>query len=275
MTTATATTPAPSGSAVPRITFKEILDSEWLKIRTVRSTLWTMLSFVGVIVGMSALTAAVTVATYDKLSAHEKATFDPTAQSIAGPSYLGVIAALVLGVIVVTGEYATGMIRTSMTAVPRRTMLFVGKATALVMIVLIASLISMFAAFFLGQAILSSKNLNVGIGDKHVLRAVIGGALYLALASLFAYAIGMLLRHTGGAVTVAIAAIFVLPIISALFPSSWHLAKYTPSGAGMSIMSTVDQGSDSLGPWGGFLLFCCYTAVLLAAALVLFRKRDA
>ena len=274
--TAAATTPTAPAPYAERVTFREVLDSEWLKIRTVRSTLWTMLSLVIVVIGMSALVCAITASTFDKLKPDEKAKFDPTAFSISPGSYFGVIAALVLGVLVITGEYATGLIRSSLTAVPRRIELFLGKAVCLAAIVLIASVIAMFASFFIGQAILSTHHLNTSLGKPHVLRAVIGGALYLTGAALFAYAIGMLLRHTGGAVTVAIGTIFVLPIVSGFFPNSWHVAKYTPSGAGMAIMGTITtHDNSSFGPWTGFLLFLVYVAVLLMLGATLFDKRDA
>jgi ABC-2 type transport system permease protein len=185
-----------------------------------------------------------------------------------------VIAALVLGVVVITGEYATGLVRTSLTAVPNRTAFLVGKAACLAGIVLIASLIAMFTSFFTGQGILSAKSLDVGLGAPHVLRAVVGGALYLTAASLFAYAIGVLLRHTGGAVASAIGAIFVLPIVIGFLPSSWHASKYTPSGAGMAIMSTI-KDKTQFAPWTGFALFLVYVVVLLGLALWLFRERDA
>ncbi|MEV4255774.1 ABC transporter permease subunit [Spirillospora sp. NPDC049652] len=263
------------GAARRPARFTDAVAAEWIKIRTVRSTFWTLLAGIVVTVGLSVLLAWFFVSAYDQLSTRERFRFDPTAYGLAGINF-GMVAFGVLGVLVVTGEYATGMIRTSLTAVPRRTRLFAAKALVLGVVVLVVGEIVSFAAYFLSQLVFASRSLDEGLGADGVLRAVIGGGLYLTLIALFALALGMLLRHTAGAVTTVLGLLFVLPIIGSFLPGDLGrtVRKLLPSNAGGAIMNTRPS-ADSLSPWAGLGVFALYTAVLLVAALVAFRRRDA
>ncbi|MEV5574724.1 ABC transporter permease subunit [Spirillospora sp. NPDC052269] len=256
-------------------TFADAVASEWIKILTVRSTFWTLLAGLVVTIGLSGLLALVFVSAYDNLTPHDKLQFDPTAYGLVGIQF-GMVAFGVLGVLVITGEYATGMIRTSLTAVPRRARLFAAKALVLGVVVLIVGEIVSFAAYFLSQLIFADKNLNEGLGAHGVLRAVIGGGLFLTLIALFALAFGALLRHTAGAVTTVLGLLFVLPIVASFLPGTFGetVRKLMPSAAGGAVMGTRPS-RDLLSPWTGLGLFALYTAVLLIVALVLFQKRDA
>ncbi|MFC5182258.1 ABC transporter permease subunit [Actinomadura harenae] len=267
--------PGRPGTAGRPASFADAVAAEWIKIRTVRSTFWTLLAGLVVTIGLSVLLALVFVSAYDQLTPRDRFQFDPTAYGLVGIQF-GMVAFGVLGVLVVTGEYATGMIRTSLTAVPRRTRLFAAKALVLGLLVLVVGEIVSFASYFLSQLIFADRNLNEGLGEHGVLRAVIGGGLFLTLIALFALAFGMLLRHTAGAVTTVLGLLFVLPIIGSFLPGDFGVTirKFLPTAAGGAVMGTRPS-SDVLSPWVGLGVFALYTVVLLALALVLFQRRDA
>ncbi|REE99630.1 ABC transporter permease subunit [Thermomonospora umbrina] len=266
---------APAAGPPRKATFGNVLGSEWTKIRTVKSTFWTLLAGVVVSIGLSGLISLGFTSSYDQLSAEDKAQFDTAAFSLVGLNF-GMVAFGVLGVLVITGEYATGMIRTSLTAMPRRTEYLAAKALALTGLVLVVGLVVSFASFFLAQLVYATKDLDGSLGDPGVLRAVIGGAVYLTLIALISLGVGMLLRHTAGAVTTVLGVLFVLPIIGSFLPGSWgdNLAKVLPSNAGGMMMSAREM-DDALSPWAGGLVFALYTVVVLAAAFFSFNKRDA
>jgi ABC-2 type transport system permease protein len=179
-------------------------------------------------------------------------------------------------VLVISAEYSTGMIRTTFSAVPTRDTVLRVKAAVFGATAAVVGLISSFIAFFVGQAILSSKHIGASIGDPNVLRAVIGAGLYLAVLGLFALGIGALIRHTAGAIATLFGLIFVLPGIVLALPTSWSnaISKYLPSNAGEAVFRTVTDRA-SLSPWVGFGLFCAYTALALIAAGVVIKRRDA
>jgi ABC-type transport system involved in multi-copper enzyme maturation permease subunit len=253
----------------------DVVRSEWTKLRSVRSTYWTLLVAALAMVGLSALLCSIYIGRYDTLSAADKATFNPTAFSLNG-SLLAQLAVGVLGVLVITAEYSTGMIRTTFSAVPRRDTVLGVKAAVFGATAAVVGLISSFAAFFVGQAILSSKHIGASIGDPNVLRSVIGAGLYLAVLGLLALGIGALIRHSAGAIAAVFGLIFVLPSIVFALPASWSnaISKYLPSNAGEAIFRTVRDRS-TLSPWVGFGLFCAYAAAALIAAGVLINRRDA
>jgi len=182
----------------------------------------------------------------------------------------------VLGVLVITSEYSTGAIRASLLAVPRRIPMLAAKAVTFAILVFVLGEIVSFAAFFLGATILHS-HAPVSLSDAGVTRAVVGSGLYLTVLGLFAMAVGGLVRHTAGAITGVIAFVIVLEPLSTLIPGTWgnHIHDYLPTSAGRLIISTVRVSGQVLSPWQGFGVFCLWTAVLLAAAGILLRLRDA
>ncbi|MFI6522570.1 ABC transporter permease [Spirillospora sp. NPDC050679] len=265
--------PAPAGA--PRNTFARTVASEWTKIRTVKSTFWTLLAGAVVVIGFSALWALLFTASYDQLTPADRAGIGPTTpMQIA--FYFGMVIFGVLGVLVITSEYATGMIRTALTAVPNRRRYLAAKAAVLALVVLVAGMVVSFASFLVGQAILSTKGLGGSLGDAGVLRAVFGGGLYLTLIALLALGVGVILRHTAGSVVVVFVVLFVLGIVGGFLPGEWGatVAKYLPSNAGSAVLAPR-QAEGVLAPWEGLGVFALYTAVALAAALVLFQERDA
>lgn len=274
-TTAIPSAPPPSDLSKSRVTFTNVMASEWTKLRSVRSTFWTVLSLFVVTVGLGMLISWGVASSYDQLSSADKATFDPTSISLSGLMF-GQLAIAVLGAMVISVEYSTGGIRTTLTAVPQRLKLLGAKAVVFFLLALVTGLVVSFASFFVGQFFLGRENISAGIGDPDVLRAVIGGGLYLAGSGMFGFALGALLRSTAGGITLAVAALVVLPIIAATLPGSWGNAieRYFTSNAGSQITS-INATGNVLSPWAGYLVFTVWWVVILAIAAVLLKRRDA
>jgi ABC-2 type transport system permease protein len=254
----------------------DVLRSEWTRLRTVRSTYWTLLGAAVFIVGLAAIVCSVEVAQFDKLTAGDKAAFNPVTFSLVGAG-LGQLAVGVLGVLIITNEYASGMIRTTFASTPQRTTVLVAKAAVFGTVTFVVTTLASFGAFFVGQAILSRKNLGVTIGEPGALRSVVGSGLFLAVLGLFALGLGTILRKTAGAIAALFGVLFILPVIVSLLPSSMDgIQKYLPSNAGQEIIFGSGQSSsDVLSPWVGFAVFCLYAIVTLTIAATLLVRRDA
>ncbi|MEO6502998.1 MAG: ABC transporter permease [Jatrophihabitantaceae bacterium] len=255
-----------------------LLNAEWTKIRSLRSTVWSLLLLFVVTVGFTALFTALTVAQWDTTDPAQKAQIlaDPGRMVIGAGFQLGQLAICVLGVLVITSEYSSGTIRASLLAVPTRTPMLAAKAAVFAVLTFIVGELTAIPTFFLGSAILHSRA-PVSITDPGVLRALFGGGLYLAVLAVFAIAIGSLVRHTAGAITGIIGFVLVLAPLAQLLPGSVgkHIHAYLPSEAG-SLAAAPHQGvNDLLTPWQGLGVFCLETAVLIAAAAYLLRRRDA
>jgi ABC-type transport system involved in multi-copper enzyme maturation permease subunit len=282
----TSTPPAPAApaaapelpSAPPLTGFGWLMRAEWTKIRSVRSTIWSLIIFVVVTVGFTALITWLIAANWSQARPEQRAATaaDPTATILGTGLGFGQLAICVLGVLVVSSEYSTGMIRASLLAVPRRALMLAAKALVFALIVLAAGEVVAFCSFFLGGAILHS-HAPVSLGDPGVSRAVVGAGLYLMVLGLFSMAAGTVMRHTAGAVTTTIGVVFVLPIIASLLPGSWgqHVHDYLPSQAGAMIAQAHQGTNQVLSPWQGFGVFCAETAILLGVAFYLLRRRDA
>jgi ABC-type transport system involved in multi-copper enzyme maturation permease subunit len=188
----------------------------------------------------------------------------------------------VLGALTISSEYSTGMIRTSLTAMPRRGTVFAAKGVVFGAVALVVGLVTSFLAFFVGQAILSSQHVNTTLGQPEVLRTVIGGGLFLAVCGLLSYGLGAMLRHSAGAIAAGIGLMFVLWILSQFLPgppSGWFgqadIDKWIPFNAGSAIWEHQANGLNPFSPWIGFAVFCAYAAVAVIAGLVVFLRRDA
>jgi hypothetical protein len=256
-----------------------LLAAEWTKIRSVRSTVWSLVAFVVVAIGFSTLFAVVLHHNWSQSGPHPelaRVQQDPTGVIFGAGFELGQLALSVLGVIVITSEYSSGAIRSSLLAVPRRLEMLGAKAVVFTVLVLVVSAITVFAVFFIATSILSA-DVSITLGQPGVLRATIGGILYLALVGLFAMAIGGLIRHTAGAISTVIGMILVVPILVGLIPGTIaaHVQAYLPTQAGSLIGQTTQQSGDLLSPWQGFGVFCLWVAVLLAASGWLLVRRDA
>jgi ABC-type transport system involved in multi-copper enzyme maturation permease subunit len=241
----------------------------------VPSTFWTLLVAAVATVGLGALICAIYVSRYGKPSPFHRTVFNPVSYSLSGVM-LAQLAIAVLGVLVITNEYSSGMIRTTLTAAPLRRTLLAAKALVFTVTTLVVGVASCFAAFFLGQAILSGHHLETSIGSPGVLRAVVGAGLYLAVLGLLSLGLGTLLRSTAGAIAAVVGLVLVLPGLTQALPASWANAidKYLPSNAGQAIFHVHTQ-AHMLSPWLGFAVFCAYAAVALFAAGYLLHRRDA
>jgi len=268
--------PAPSG----RAGFGGTLRSEFTKIRSVRSTYWTLLMLLAVSVGLGAAISAVVAGSWSQPPSPGAPPdiHDATQVSIAALLILGQLVIVVLGALVLTAEYSTGMIRTSLIAMPRRIVIYVAKAVAFGAVALAVSLVTAFTAFFLGQSLLARTHYSATLAGHDVLRAVIGIALYITLCGLFAFAAAAIIRNTAATITAMIGLLFVIPTLVNLLPQSWgnDLVRWLPNSAGRAISATVGgQDPHLFSPWGQFAVFAVYTAVLLVVGGILFRKRDA
>jgi ABC-2 type transport system permease protein len=278
MSTATATQRPSRRASRPtpkNVTQARVLLSEWTKLRSLRSTVFSMLAAVVFIIGLAVLVPSVTVAHWPPRNPGEAASFDPTSRSLAG-IFLAQLAIGVLGVLLISGEYATGMIRATLAAVPTRLPVLWAKTVVFATTTLVVTVPAVLAAFLIGQSILKGKNLQTSLGDSGVLRAVIGAALYLTVIGILGLGLGALLRNTAAAISTLFGILFVLPIIVRFLPSSWSdpIDKYLPSTLGEGI-TRVHADPAALSPWGGFALFCGYAAVVLVGAAVMLRRRDA
>jgi ABC-2 type transport system permease protein len=245
--------------------------AEFTKVRSVPSTGWSLLAAAAMIVGFGVLYAMVRVSRPPA----DPASFDATGAALSGVQ-LAQIAVGVLGALVITAEYATGSIRTTFTAVPRRTRVLVAKAAVVATVTFAVSLPGVFAAFLIGQRVLAPQHLDASLSQPGVLRAVIGSALYLALVALLGLGLGVLLRSTAGAIAALFGLLFGLPIVAGFLPASIadHVGRYLPSSAGLAV--TFDgRDPSSLPPWTGLAVFALYTAALLALGAWRLRRADA
>ncbi|HEY2551209.1 MAG TPA: ABC transporter permease subunit [Streptosporangiaceae bacterium] len=250
------------------------LRSEFIKIRSVRSTYWTLIAMILVTIGLGALASFGAAQHPNQLGPG----FDATQRSLVG-MILGQLIIVVLGALTVTSEYSTGMIRTSLTAMPRRGTILAAKGLVFAGVTFVTGLVASFASFFIGQAIMSGKHIDVTLGDPHVLRAVIGGALFLTACGLLAFGLGLVLRHTAGTITTCVGLLFVLVILSDFLPQSWQndVDRWIPFNAGAQIWSAVPapRSDHMFAAWPGFAVLASYAVIAVIAGVILFRKRDA
>jgi ABC-2 type transport system permease protein len=310
-------TPAPGLrlSALPPATGRAglagAIRSEITKIRSVRSTYWTLAALLIVSIGIG---AAVTAGVNGSFANNpgQKAGFDATQVSLIPFFEIGQLIIAVLGALVITAEYSTGMIRTSLTAQPRRGVVYAAKAIVFTSVTLVVSFVTSFVAFFLGQALLSGSgvsaslfhnvtipmNANEGpgpnggpgpgsvtfsgtdvISSSTVLGAVIGTALFVTVVAVMAFGLGAIIRHTAGTITTVIGVMFVIPIIMQALPNNWRwdMIRFMPDSAGRVLSVTIGNNSNQhlWSAWPQFLVTVAYAVALLAIGAYLFRKRDA
>ncbi|MCX4819433.1 ABC transporter permease [Streptomyces sp. NBC_01142] len=253
-----------------------VLQSEWTKIRTVSSTTWTLVSAFVVTVALGAALSALLKATFDDLSEVERLTFDPTFVSFSG-MILGQLAMVVFGVLVVGTEYSSGMIRTSLAAVPQRATFMFSKITVATVLALVVGFATSFLSFFLGQALLGEHRTT--IGADNVLRAVIGGGLYMGLIALFSMGVATMLRSSMLSLGILMPFFFLVSQILASVPKAKTVAQYFPDQAGSKIMQVVPTalGSDEApyGPWGGLGIMVIWVVLALLGGYLVLKKRDA
>ncbi|MGL5858533.1 MAG: ABC transporter permease [Angustibacter sp.] len=252
-----------------------VMLAELTKLRSLRSTLWTLVILFLVTVGFAVLIAAV-VTNVDPGPEQESVARGDNLSLVFSGLGLSQLAVAVLGVLMISSEYTTGGIRSTLTAVPQRLHLLVAKAVVLFGVTFGVGLVTAFTAFFVVQPILATDNLDVGIGDPQVLRSVVGGALYIAGSAMYGFAFGALIRKSAGAITTVVAVLLVLPGLVGLIPGSVGetIQEYFVSNAGQLITQpSVDP--QALGPWVGYGVFTLEWLALLAVAGYLMLRRDA
>jgi ABC-2 type transport system permease protein len=268
MTTATLT------PAAGRYGFRNVAQMEWLKLRSVRSTWWTLLVFAA---GMIALAILVLYHQHwASMSPADRASFDPTNDSYAGLA-IGQLAIGVLGVLVITSEFSSGMIRATFAAAPRRPVVLAAKAVVLTAVALVAGEILAFAAFAVGEAVLKAPAPHATLGQPGVLRAVLMAGAYPVLIGLIGLGLGALIRHTAGAISAVVSVLFVLPLILVPLGTSIQntAGQYMPMLIAENSLTAVKPVPHSLSPGPGFALLCGYAAVALAAGCLALARRDA
>lgn len=252
--------------------FGDVLRSEWTKLRSVRSTYWTMFFAVTVTV----VVAVIVCAKWAQDIRHSPGTtVDATTISLNG-LFLAQVAIGTLGVLVISSEYGTGMIRATFGAVPQRRIVLAAKALVFTIVTLVVGETLSFVAFWLGQAILHGAHAGASLSQPQVLRAVVGGGLYLAAVGLLGFGLGALIQHTAGALSAFFGVLFALSALADLLPTSWRndVMPYLPANAGTQIF-TVDRVHDALAPWTGLAVLCGYAAAAIGVAALLVTRRDA
>jgi ABC-2 type transport system permease protein len=310
MTTTTADVNLPVlPPAAGRAGLRGVLASEFTKLRSVRSTYWTIAALIVVSVGIAAI-AGFGVASNIHNNPQNKAGSDATQASLIAFFELGQLIIAVVGAMSITSEYSTGMIRTSLTVMPRRGTIYLAKLIVLTTVALVVSLVTSFISFFVGQAAMSGSGVSASlfhsvtipanalmhppaggngppivtfqgtdtISPGHVLAAVIGTALFVTVVALIAFGLGAIIRHTAGAITSAIGLMFVLSVIIQLLPDNWRwdIMRFFPDAAGRVLSVTVGPSNPHLwSAWPQFLVTIIWAVVLVGAGGYLFRKRDA
>ena len=255
--------------------FRRLLRSEWTKIWSVRSTAWSLAILVIGGIGLSALIAGVMAADWSTLSAADRQAV--TVKGAFGPGLsFAQLPLCVLGILVITSEYSTGMIRSTLLAVPGRTPVLAAKAAVFGAVAFAAGELLAFVSFPIARVMIGSR-VPESLGDPATLRAAFGAGLYLAVLGLFSFAVGVMVRHTAAAITAIIAIFVVFGDLSQFLPGTVgrHINAYMPANAGILVTHARQQAADLLSPWQGFGVLCLWTALLLAAAGFLLARRDA
>ena len=257
-----------------RVTQAGVFRSEWTKLYSLRSTRYALLATAVMTIAFGIIASAVTVSRWGTMSLADKATFNPLTTSLLGVRF-GVLAIGVLGVLLITGEYTTGMIRSTMTAVPKRLPVLWGKTGVYALVALAITIPAAFVAFFAGQAILSGQHIQIAFSHAGVPAAVLGAAGYLTLAGLFAMGLGAIMRSTAAGIASFAGVMFVIPPLISILPSSVanSIDPYLPSNAGQAMMQ-IGHHAQTLSPGAGLVVFAGYVAAVIAVAAVLLVKRD-
>lgn len=254
------------------VTLRRVLGSEWVKLRSLRSSWITMALAVAGLVVVAIAGGILTNQDWAHLRPGELARFNPIGQSLTGLNF-SQLAIGVLGVLFITGEYGTGSIRSSLAAVPKRLPVLWAKAILFASVTLVLMELSAFAAFLAGQAALGSHGTT--LSAPGAFRATAGTGLYLTVVALLGIALGFIIRSTAGGIAALFGILLVLPGILAILPQTWqdHIGPYLPGNAGAALYDLHPEGV-SLAPWAGFGVFCLYAAFALVIAAAVLRRRD-
>ncbi|MEO6201520.1 MAG: ABC transporter permease [Cryobacterium sp.] len=270
------TTPSPAGTlqAASGLTFAGVLRSEWIKLRSVRSTPWSYATVVVISLGMAAIMSLAMGQQSDlQMPADAQATFVVLASTFG--VFFGQLVVGVLGVLVVTGEYSTGMITSTLTAVPRRLPALWAKAVVLFTATFVIGAVATIGSFLVAVPILAGKGIHANLLDGAVIGPLLFGALYLGLVAVFALGVGTILRSSAGGIAVTLGLLLLVPIVLSMIPAAWasELVPYLISNAGATMMTAGDIAV--MEPWQGLLVVLGWLVVSLAGAAALLKRRDA
>jgi len=259
-----------------RVTLPNVLRSEWTKLWSLRSTRWSLLASFIAMAGLGPLVAVVQMSRWSHMSPGDRLTFDAINTGVGG-YHLAQLGIGILGVLVISGEYTTGMVRSSIMAVPRRLPVLWAKMLVFAVVTFVLMLIASLISFFAVQAIVTQHHVQHGIGYPGALRTVIGAALFLTVLGTMCVGLGGILRNTAGGIAAFVGLLFVLPGISDILPSSVNnaISPYLPLNAGTTVASHSFDSPHHLAVWVGFALFCGYTALVVLGAAISLARRDA
>ena len=271
-----------STAMTPRLSFGGMLRSEWIKFVTLRSTVWCLAIVVAVTLALGAL---LSFALNTEGALPDAAVQQVTTQASTISIGFSQLAVIVLGALVITGEYGTGMIRSTFTSVPTRIPAVLAKALVFAVVVFVVSTVSIALSALISALVLPARGVHPDFGDPKLLGALVGGAGYLALMGVFAFALGTILRVSAGAIAAGLGVVLVLPgilqLLGSLVNAEWvsNLAAFLPSGAGSMYSYDAGAGSATSGvvdltAWQGLAVIVVWDAVLLVIGSILVRSRD-
>jgi ABC-2 type transport system permease protein len=255
--------------------FRNVAAMEWRKLRTVRSTWYILALFAAAMIGLAML--VMSLENYVQMSSADRASFDPTKDVFLLGLLLGQLLLGVLGVLTITTEFSSGMIRATFAAAPSRSLVLAAKAAVLGALTLAAGELSALAAFFAGQAMLKAPAPHATLDQPGALRAVLMAGAYPALIALISLGIGAILRHTAGAICAIVGVLFVLPVLFAPLGLSIQntAQKFLPHVMATNSLTAVRPVANMLSPWLTFGLLYAYAMVTLAVGAWALARRDA
>jgi ABC-2 type transport system permease protein len=248
------------------------LRAEWIKFWTVRSTTWSVVAMFVLGAGLTTLVCATSAGWLASAEADE-----PVGAFVTWGMMFAQVTAVVLGTLVVTSEYGTGLIRATLSATPRRGAVLAAKAAVLAGTLFVAGTVTAFAGYLAGNWFLEREGIGLALSDDGVLRALFGSGLYMAGLGLFAAGVGLLVRHTAAALSIVLGLVFVVGTMVMLLPGAWGewATKLMPGNAGARIATPESFNPLLLDPWVGFAVFAAEVAAVLAVAALAFTRRDA
>jgi ABC-2 type transport system permease protein len=287
MTTLTTTVDrAPGRADTAALSFGGVLRSEWIKLRSLRSTIWSYVILVALALGMALVMSLSFVSgggpagEMDATALTSDTQADLLVQASTFGAYFGQLVVAVLGVLVITGEYSTGMIRSTLAAVPTRLPALAAKAVVLFVVTFVMATISAVGAFFVASAVFADSGIAANLFDSGVFLPMLGSALYLGLVALFALGVGTMLRSSAGGIATVVGVLLVLPLVLQMIPAEWvqDVLPYVLSTAGVGLFSdTTGAGAvaEATPFWENLLIVLAWVGASIAGATVLLKRRDA
>jgi ABC-2 type transport system permease protein len=283
----TTLTPPVARPAQPRgttgLSFPGVLRSEWIKLRSLRSTIWSYIILVVLALGMALLMSLSFVngggpaGEMDASALTAEAQADLLVQASTFGAFFGQLVVAVLGVLVITGEYSTGMIRSTLAAVPTRLPALAAKAVVLFAVTFVMATISAVGAFFVASAVFADSGITANLFDPDVILPILGSALYLGLVALFALGVGTMLRSSAGGIATVVGILLVLPLVLQMIPAEWvqDVLPYVLSTAGVGLFSDTSAAAEATPFWENLLIVLAWVGASIAGATVLLKRRDA